>query len=538
MRARHSLLSRLGLLLFLWIFSAGPSIAGTIAEDASSPGTGSGGATSGTVVEDAARTCGNAGLTLSDLEVIEEATRTWSSKPGGPVIQAVVTVPVAFHVIRSSDGLSYDVTNQQLNDQIDVLNNAYAGTSFQFSLLSIDRTNNSTWTNCAMDSPDEISMTSALVVSSATTLNFYVRNLPTGLGHARIPSWYATAPNRDGVHVLYRCLPGGNYTNRNLGHVGTHEVGHWLGLLHTFENWGSGSGCSPGDNVSDTPAEDSPASGCPTGRDTCPSAGVDPIHNYMDYTDDACQNEVTAGQSARMNVQVAFNRPALARPQTITDAVFGAGRTTGALTWTAPEDVDGGQVSAYDIRYSTAPITTQTEWDWATSIWPNIPTPQAPGNTECVELNLSSCTWYYWAIKSQGDIGAWSLISNSPGAKTKCGTGSEILCLFAPSGPVSDRLELPQALAIGQIAPNPARSPVNISLAIPADHSGEDVRLAVFDVTGRQIRTIEVGPAEPGFHSVDWDLRDSAGQEAANGVYFVRVAVGNVTESRRVLLAR
>ncbi|MGH3385853.1 MAG: zinc metalloprotease, partial [Nocardioidaceae bacterium] len=115
------------------------------------------------------------------------------------------------------------------------------------------------------------------------------------LGIAQFP-WTKSLAT-DGIRVKWTTLPGGSQTNFNDGETATHEVGHWLGLYHTFQG-----GCKdPGDFVGDTPAQASPTSGCPVGRDSCPAEGLDPIHNYMDYSFDSCYTQFTAGQSTRMD---------------------------------------------------------------------------------------------------------------------------------------------------------------------------------------------------------------------------------------------
>ena len=207
-------------------------------------------------------------------------------------------INVYFHVV--SNGSTGNISDQMITSQMNVLNSAFAQWGWSFNLVSVDRTSNATWFNGCYGS-SETPMKNALHRGTADDLNIYTCNPSNGiLGYATFPSSYSGAPLKDGVVLLHSSLPGGSAAPYNLGDTGTHEIGHWMGLYHTFQGGCNGNG----DYVSDTAAEKSAAYGCPSGRDSCANkAGLDPITNFMDYTDDACMYQFSGGQDARMDSQ-------------------------------------------------------------------------------------------------------------------------------------------------------------------------------------------------------------------------------------------
>ncbi len=218
-------------------------------------------------------------------------------RPAGSVV-----FDTYYHVVCDDNGNNCN-TDAEAQAQMDVLNAAFAGstggtaTPFQFNLVEITRTNNSSWNTAGYGSAAERQMKESLRQGDATTLNIYSARIGGGLlGWATFPNDYASNPLMDGVVILDESVPGGSAAPYNEGDTGTHEVGHWLGLYHTFQ----GRGCKGnGDFVADTAPESTSASGCPVGRDTCRGDGPDPIYNFMDYTDDSCMFEFTPGQTER-----------------------------------------------------------------------------------------------------------------------------------------------------------------------------------------------------------------------------------------------
>ncbi len=217
-------------------------------------------------------------------------------------------IAVHVHVVRSD--ASRGPSKKRVRRQLAVLDDAYAAgqsaesaaTRFSFRLASFERVLNNRWHRAAMGSKEDRQMRRSLHRGDAADLNLYLLS-PTDPTRQNVVLGWSSSPwqvdgdvRLDGVTAHQESLPGGSLMSYDRGDTVVHEVGHWLGLLHTFEG-----GCSEqNDLVEDTPAEAEPSTTCEGVKDTCELPGDDPVHNFMDYAVDACMDMFTPGQVSRM----------------------------------------------------------------------------------------------------------------------------------------------------------------------------------------------------------------------------------------------
>jgi Pregnancy-associated plasma protein-A len=218
-----------------------------------------------------------------------------------------VTVPVYVHDIWDPADPGTKLGLSQILAQVNLLNDAFAGggpsapTAFKFVLKNPFNmyVSDADLFQAPVDGDLMHRAKQRLHVGGTNALNLYYNQARQTqgeplLGQATFPS--ADNLAQDGVIVAYDAIAGARGGTMD-GDTVVHEVGHWLGLYHTFEN-----GCAaPGDYVADTPPEAWAAQGCPEGFN---------LHNYMDYVDDGCMDRFTPGQSQRMaDSWAAFRMP-------------------------------------------------------------------------------------------------------------------------------------------------------------------------------------------------------------------------------------
>jgi len=281
-----------------------------------------------TYFQTAGKRCGTieppaSSLKSSDLKALADCTQTATIIQNEYWPESVLTIPVVVHVISKTDGTG-NLSDARIQRQIQVLNEDYAArtgtlgangfnTKIQFELVETTRTVNDTWYN---DGNAESTYKAALGRDQSKFCNIYTNSASGYLGYAYFPQ--SNAGTLDGIVVYWEAFGGRDegFSIYNQGRTLVHEMGHYLGLYHTFQG---GSTCNNtytgGDLIVDTPPESEAHYNC-VQTTTCSTD--DPIHNYMNYTPDACMDRFTSEQSNRAVCSLVNYRPDL--PTTTSDS--------------------------------------------------------------------------------------------------------------------------------------------------------------------------------------------------------------------------
>ncbi|KJZ74772.1 hypothetical protein HIM_05889 [Hirsutella minnesotensis 3608] len=221
-------------------------------------------------------------------------------------------IDVYMHIIAASETSPENLNDATIKKQMDVLNDNFKSTAFSFTLRGTDRTFDKKLADLMLAKeletvnvpPEILDMKKKLRKGGFSAINIYVTKLDSVGGAATLPNYLSDISKNgyilDGINMNAKAFPGGDYkagpSLMNEGKALTHEVGHWFGLVHTFQG-----GCGgEGDTIDDTPPQEKPSEGCPVGKRSCGNKVEDAVHNFMDYSSDSCRTEFSPGQIARL----------------------------------------------------------------------------------------------------------------------------------------------------------------------------------------------------------------------------------------------
>ena len=447
-----------------------------------------------------------------------------------------------------------NISESELNAAVDRLNQNSELSQFTFSIDTINRVHNNDWAVGLDIGAQTYESVSALSMDPMETLNLfsiigYSHNL--ALGGVGIFPWYLDVWDS----IYYRAtLKSFYYTDQAViesrSHVVDHEIGHTLGLLHTF-NYGCGSD-QHGDYVDDTPIHAYANWGCAEGTDSCPDdPGLDPVDNLMNYvySPECPMISFTVGQAERALWAINNWVPTLldsSREFPDETVVF---TKPDSADWTLPENQDRISANVWITRkhnQSIFNIAQEDSYSGAAgsptgTLWADTTTAAADAGSytnfvgmhggssqsiinDTISLYLPQDSLYFDVVftsyTGQNNGGGFSYIRTSV-------NNSEL--------DMDDEYLLPDKYALQQNFPNPFNPRTTIHYELP---NQELVKIIIFNLLGHQVKRLVDGFRGAGVNSIVWDATNDHGQPVSAGIYIYQLQAGGFLQTRKMILLK